>query len=80
MEIFAFLGIDLSVNKERREVLTALLLIGYIASYSMIAHLFERIHSILGFAKRHLVGGNYPMIEGQLTMVVHEIVTVDQEI
>ena len=80
MEILAFLRIDLSINKERCEMLTAVLLIGYIVSYSMIAHLFERIHSILGFAKRHLVGGNYPIIEGQLAMVVHEIVAVDQEI
>ena len=78
MEIFAYFGIELSINKQRCEMLTAVVFVGYIVRHGMVAHFSQRTQSFLSFAKCYLIGGNYPIIEGQLIMVVHEIVTVDQ--
>ncbi len=71
MEIFVFLGIDLSINQEGCEMLAVIILIRYIVRYGMIAHFFKRFHSILGFAKRHLVSGDHPMIKGYPVMMEH---------
>ena len=46
----------------------------------MIAHFFKRCHSIFGFAKRHLVSGDHPMIKGYPVMMEHKIIAIDHKV
>ncbi len=80
VEIFAFFGIELSINQEGCEILAVIILIGNVITYGMIAHFFKGFECLIRFAQSYLIGRDKPVILGKPVMMVKQIVAVNHKI